>query len=51
LRHWREPAARARLKGQIAGLLLLPRMLAKRRRIMAQRRLSAVQLEALFAHA
>jgi hypothetical protein len=31
LRHLREPAARARLRGQLAALRSLPRFLAKRR--------------------
>jgi GT2 family glycosyltransferase len=35
LRHVREPAARARLRGQLAGLRSLPRFLAKRRQIAA----------------
>lgn len=38
LRHWREPAARARLRGQLAALRILPRMLQKRRAIQATRR-------------
>jgi GT2 family glycosyltransferase len=33
LRHLREPAARARLRGQIAALRSLPKFIAKRRRI------------------
>ena len=34
LRHIREPAARARLRGQIVGLLTWPRMLPARRRVL-----------------
>jgi GT2 family glycosyltransferase len=37
LRHWRGEAARARLAGQIAGLLGLPNMLRKRRMIQPRR--------------
>jgi len=38
LRHAREPAARARLRGQLAGLLALPAILRRRRAIQARRR-------------
>jgi GT2 family glycosyltransferase len=38
LRAWRGAAARARLRGQLAGLLGLPRMLKSRRRVQALRR-------------
>jgi GT2 family glycosyltransferase len=38
LRHIREPAARAKLRGQLAGLLELPRTLGDRRAIQARRR-------------
>jgi GT2 family glycosyltransferase len=47
LQHVRSPAARARLRGQLAGLVLLPRMLGKRRRVQAGRRVSVEELEAL----
>lgn len=40
LRHWRGEAARARLKGQLFGLLGLGKMLIKRRQIQANRRVS-----------
>jgi GT2 family glycosyltransferase len=40
LRAWRGEAARARLRGQLAGLLGWPRMLQKRRAIQAARRVS-----------
>lgn len=40
LRAWRGQAARARLLGQLAGLLGLPKMLQKRRAIQASRRIS-----------
>jgi GT2 family glycosyltransferase len=38
LRAWRGAAARARLRGQWAGLLGIPRLLRKRRQVMASRR-------------
>ena len=47
LRAWRGRAARARLRGQIAGLLGAPRMLLKRRAVQATCRVSAAYLEAL----
>ena len=40
LKHWRGEAARARLRGQIAGIFGLPKMLRKRRAIQTHRRLS-----------
>jgi GT2 family glycosyltransferase len=40
LRAWRGAAARARLRGQLAGLLGLPKMLRKRRAIQSSRRVS-----------
>ena len=47
LRAWRGEAARARLRGQIAGLLGWPRMLKARRRIHAARRVTDEYLESL----
>jgi GT2 family glycosyltransferase len=41
LRHVREPAARARLRGQLAGLRALPRFLAKRRVAQARQQATA----------
>jgi GT2 family glycosyltransferase len=38
IRHLREPAARARLRGQLAGLMAIPRRLAQRRTIQSRRR-------------
>jgi GT2 family glycosyltransferase len=38
LRAWRGTAARARLRGQLAGLVAIPRLLRKRRQVMASRR-------------
>ncbi len=47
LRAWRGVAARARLRGQLAGLLTLPRMLAKRRAVQAARVVSDEYLESI----
>ena len=49
LRHVREPAARARLRGQLAALPALPAMLRKRRRIQAGRRVDLAYLEGLLS--
>ncbi|MBM2809289.1 MAG: glycosyl transferase, family 2 [Chloroflexi bacterium] len=38
--HFRESSARARLRGQIGGLLTAPRLLAERRRSVANQRVS-----------
>lgn len=47
LRAWRGAAARARLRGQLVGLLTLPKMLAKRPAIQARRRVSEEYLLSL----
>lgn len=47
LRAWRGEAARARLRGQLAGLLGWPKLLRKRRAIQSARRVSDQYLEAL----
>ncbi|MFQ3535716.1 MAG: glycosyltransferase family 2 protein [Aggregatilineales bacterium] len=47
LRAWRGAASRAKLRGMLAGLLGLPRMLKKRRLIQAHRRIGEEALEAL----
>jgi GT2 family glycosyltransferase len=47
LRHFREPAARARLRGQLAGLGQLPLHLRQRRLIQAGKRVSDEYIEAL----
>jgi GT2 family glycosyltransferase len=44
---WRGEAARARLRGQLAGLAGLPRMLARRKPIQASRRVDDTYLDAL----
>jgi GT2 family glycosyltransferase len=47
LRAWRGREARARLRGQAAGLLGLPRMLARRRPVQAGRKVSLEYLEGI----
>lgn len=47
LRAWRGEAARARLRGQMAGLLGLPRILSKRRQVQRQVQVDLGRLEAL----
>lgn len=45
LAHWRGAAARARLRGQIAGILGLPKQLAKRRTIQPHRQVDDAEIE------
>jgi GT2 family glycosyltransferase len=45
LRHWRGAAARARLRGQLAGLAGIPQMVRKRRRVQASRTVGRAYLE------
>jgi GT2 family glycosyltransferase len=45
LRHWRGAAARARLRGILAGLIGLPGMWRKRRHVQAMRRVPVDELE------
>ena len=47
LQAWRGAAARARLRGQLAGLLGLGRMLSRRRAVQASRRIAIAELERL----
>lgn len=47
LRSWRGAAARARMRGMVAGLLSLPRLLLKRRRVQGMRRVSIAYLESI----
>jgi GT2 family glycosyltransferase len=47
LRAWRGAAARARLRGQLAGLLTIPRMLRKRREVQRSRIVSRSYLESI----
>ena len=47
LRAWRGEAARARLRGMLAGLLGLPKMLRKRRAVQASRRVSDAYIESI----
>jgi GT2 family glycosyltransferase len=47
IRAWRGAAARARLRGMLAGLLTLPRALRKRQAIQAARKASIEEIEAI----
>jgi hypothetical protein len=47
LRNWRGAAARARLRGQLAGLLGLPQQLQKRRTIQPRRQIEDDELARL----
>jgi GT2 family glycosyltransferase len=47
LRAWRGEAARARLRGQLAGLLGVPKMLDKRRSVQRSRTVSRAYLEGI----
>jgi GT2 family glycosyltransferase len=47
LRAWRGEAARARLRGQVAGLLSIPRNMSKRRSVQATRRVNLAYLESV----
>lgn len=49
LKHWRGAAARARLRGQLAGLVSLPKYLEKRRQIQTTKRLTDDEIERLLA--
>ncbi|MBI1801147.1 MAG: glycosyltransferase family 2 protein [Chloroflexi bacterium] len=49
LKAWRGEAARARLRGQLAGLTGLPRVLRKRRAIQVARRVSDAYLETVLS--
>ena len=50
LKAWRGEAARARLRGQLAGLWGLPRMLAKRQTVQASKQVSDEYLESILTH-
>lgn len=50
LRAWRGEAARARLRGQLAGLWGLPRWLAKRKSVQQKKRVEDVYLESLLTN-
>lgn len=50
LKQWRGAAARARLRGQFAGLVGLPRYLEKRKHIQQLKRVSDGEIEALLAN-
>lgn len=49
LKHWRGESARARLRGQLAGLWALPRYLEKRKSVQALKRISDAEIEKLLA--
>jgi GT2 family glycosyltransferase len=49
IRHFREPAARAKLHGQIAGLSELPRLLRQRQAIQSRRRVPIRYLHSILA--
>jgi len=49
LRSWRGAAARARLRGMLAGLAGIPRMLRKRRQVQRSRRVDTAQLESILS--
>lgn len=50
VRHWREPAARARLRGQLAALARVPRWLRQRRKVQATRTVSDEYVESILQH-
>lgn len=49
LRAWRGAAARARLRGQLAGLMGIPKMLARRRAVQAACKVSDAYLESILS--
>lgn len=49
LRAWRGKAARARLRGMLAGLAMMPKALKKRREIQRRRRVSIAYLESVLS--
>lgn len=51
LKHWRGESARARLRGQLAGIFALPRYLKKRQAVQAMKRISDGEIEQLLARA
>lgn len=51
LRAWRGAAARARLRGQLAGLVGIPKMLAKRKAVQAARKVSDAYVLSLLTEA
>jgi GT2 family glycosyltransferase len=50
LRAWRGAEARARLRGMLAGVLGLPRVLGKRRAVQAQRQVTVDYLDSILKH-
>jgi GT2 family glycosyltransferase len=51
LKAWRGAAARARLRGQLAGLVGIPRMLRKRRTVQGSRTVDRTYLEHILSRA
>lgn len=49
LKHWRGESARARLRGQLAGVWMLPHYLQKRKGIQALKRVSDAEIEKILA--
>jgi hypothetical protein len=49
IRAWRGEAARARLRGMLAGILALPKLLKKRRQIQASKTITDTEIEMLLA--
>ncbi len=49
LQHWRGAAARARLRGQLAGIFALPRYLAKRKHVQRLKKVSDSDIENLLS--
>ncbi|MBM2827044.1 MAG: hypothetical protein HW403_1108 [Dehalococcoidia bacterium] len=47
--HIREPAARARLRGQVAGLFQIPKMIPKRKGVLALKRVSDDYIESILS--
>lgn len=47
VRHWRGEAARARLRGMLAGVVAIPRLLRKRKTIQEHKRANQEQIESL----
>jgi GT2 family glycosyltransferase len=50
LRAWRGPASRARLRGQITGLLGIPKMLRKRRKVQQSRTVDELYLRSILSN-
>lgn len=51
MKAWRGAAARARLRGQLAGVLAIPSLLAKRRQVQSGRKVSEAYIESILTPA